>query len=140
MQVTPQLATSGQPSKTQLREIAEEGFETVINLGLSDPKYCLPDEVETLHSLGLEYHHIPVNFQTPQPENLRQFFSVMDAAKEKKVFVHCAANKRVSCFVALYGEARLGWSREKANAFIGHIWQPDEVWESLIALARQELP
>jgi hypothetical protein len=39
----------------------------------------------------------------------------MDASRDKKVFVHCAANYRVSSFVALYGEARLGWSRSRAT-------------------------
>jgi hypothetical protein len=63
----------------------------------------------------------------------------MDIVKDKKVFVHCAANKRVSSFIALYGETKLGWSREKANATLEHIWQPDEVWHSFIAHARQEL-
>lgn len=62
----------------------------------------------------------------------------MDAAHGKKVFIHCAANKRVSSFVALYGEAKLCWSREKANALINRIWQPDETWASFIAQARQD--
>jgi protein tyrosine phosphatase (PTP) superfamily phosphohydrolase (DUF442 family) len=139
MQATSKLATAGQPSKLQLREVAEEGFEAIINLGLPDLAYCLPDEADIVQSLGLEYHHLPVNFQAPQLENLRHFFSVMDAVKAKRVFVHCAANKRVSSFVALYGETKLDWSREKANAIIGQIWQPDEVWDSFIALARKEL-
>ncbi|MDW7772228.1 MAG: protein tyrosine phosphatase family protein [Desulfobulbaceae bacterium] len=132
------MATAGQPSETQLRKVAAERFEVVINLGLLDPRYCLPDEASLVQSLGLEYHHIPVSFQAPQLENLQRFFSVMDAVQGKKVFVHCAANKRVSSFVAFYGEARLGWAREKANAFISRIWQHDESWASFIALARQE--
>jgi protein tyrosine phosphatase (PTP) superfamily phosphohydrolase (DUF442 family) len=136
--VTPRLATAGQPSESQLREVAAEGFEVVINLGLLDPRYCLPDEAGLVQSLGLEYHHIPVNFQAPQLENLQQFFWRMNAVQGKKVFVHCAANKRVTSFMALYGEARLGWSREKGNDFMRRIWQPDEAWASLIALVRQE--
>jgi hypothetical protein len=62
----------------------------------------------------------------------------MNAVQGKKVFVHRAANKRVTSFMALYGEARLGWSREKGNDFMRRIWQPDEAWASLIALVRQE--
>jgi protein tyrosine phosphatase (PTP) superfamily phosphohydrolase (DUF442 family) len=137
--VTSKLATAGQPSETQLKEIADAGFEVIINLGLLDPKYCLSDEAGLIQSLDLEYHHIPVNFQTPKLENLKNFFSVMDIAKNKKVFIHCAVNKRVSSFIALYGESKFNWSREKANATIEQIWQPDEVWDSFIAHARQEL-
>lgn len=136
--VMPNLATSGQPSETQLRDVAAAGFEVVINLGLLDLRYCLPNEAGLVQSLGLEYHHIPVNFESPQLEDLRRFFSVMDTAQGKKVFVHCAANKRVSSFVALYGETKLCWSREKANALINRIWQPDEVWTLFIAQARED--
>ena len=137
--VTSKLATAGQPSVAQLHDIANTGFEVVINLGLLDPKYCLSDEAMLVQSLGLEYHHIPVNFQAPKLENLQNFFSVMNRVKNKKVFVHCAANKRVSSFIALYGEAKLGWERKKADAFIETIWQPDEVWDLFIEDARQEL-
>ncbi len=137
--VTPNLATSGQPSEAQLREVAAAGFEVVINLGLLDPQYCLPNEASLVQVLGMEYHHIPVNFQAPQLDDLHTFFSVMEAAQGKQVFVHCAANKRVSSFVALYGEAKLYWSREQANAVINRIWQPDAVWASFIAQARHDL-
>ena len=92
MSIASNLATSGQPSETQLHEIADAGFDVIVNLGLLDPKYCLSDEASLIKSLGLEYHHIPVSFQKPKLENLYNFFSVMDAIKNKKVFVHCAAN------------------------------------------------
>lgn len=139
MSVTSKLATAGQPSETQLKEIADAGFEVIINLGLLDPKYCLSDEAGLIQSFNLEYHHIPVNFQIPKLENLQNFFSIMDIVKDKKVFIHCAANKRVSSFIALYGEAKFNWSREKADTIIECIWQPDEVWYSFIKQARQEL-
>lgn len=139
MSVTSNMATSGQPSETQLQEIADAGFDVIINLGLLDPKYCLSDEAGLIKSLALEYHHIPVSFQKPQLENLYSFFLVMDTIKNKKVFVHCAANKRVSCFIALYGETKFNWSYKKANEIIEHIWHPDEVWSSFIKHARQEL-
>jgi len=44
------------------------------------------------------------------------------------VFVHCAANYRVSSFVALYGESRLGWTREDADAHIRKVWEPNGTW------------
>ena len=134
--VSDDLGTAGQPSEAQLREVADAGFEVVVNLGLLDPRYCLPDEAGTVARLGLEYHHIPVDFTAPQAGDLRQFLDAMDAARGKKVFVHCAANYRVSSFVALYGEARLGWTREDADAHIRRVWEPNETWAGFIAAAR----
>ena len=135
--VSDDLGTAGQPSEAQLREVADAGFEVVVNLGLLDPRYCLPDEAGTVAGLGLEYHHIPVDFTAPQAGDLRQFFDAMDAARGKKVFVHCAANYRVSSFVALYGEARLGWTRDQADAHIRKVWEPNETWTRFLAAARK---
>ena len=137
--VSDRLGTAGQPSEAQLREVAEAGFEVVVNLGLLDPRYCLTDEAGSVTGLGLTYHHIPVDFNAPEPDDLRRFLQAMDASKDKKVFVHCAANYRVSSFVALYGQARLGWTPEAADAHIRRIWEPNETWARFIAEARARL-
>jgi protein tyrosine phosphatase (PTP) superfamily phosphohydrolase (DUF442 family) len=137
--VSDTLATAGQPSEDQLRQLAQEGFEVIINLGLLDPRYCLADEAGLVRFLGVQYLHIPVDFQSPQRADLEQFFQVMDACTEKKVFIHCAANYRVSSFVSLYGQAKLGWSLEQANEHIRRLWEPNEVWTAFIEEARQAL-
>ena len=111
------LATAGQPSEPQLKTLAA-GFEMVVNLGLLDPRVCLPDEPGLIQSLGMAYRHIPVDFNAPRFENLERFFEVMDASRDQRVFVHCAANYRVSAFVALYGEAKawlVGERRRRAH-------------------------
>ena len=134
--VSDRLGTAGQPSEAQLRDVADAGFDVVVNLGLLDPRYCLADEAGTVGGLGLAYHHIPVDFNAPQPADLRRFLDVMDAARDSKVFVHCAANYRVSSFVALYNEARLGWSPQQSDAHMRRIWEPNETWTRFIAEAR----
>ncbi len=137
--VSERLGTAGQPSEAQLGDVAAAGFEVVVNLGLLDPRYCLADEAGTVASLGLAYHHIPVDFDAPRAGDLRRFLEVMDAAGEKQVFVHCAANYRVASFVALYGEARLGWSPAQGDAHIRRIWEPNETWTRFIDGARREI-
>jgi protein tyrosine phosphatase (PTP) superfamily phosphohydrolase (DUF442 family) len=134
--VSDDLGTAGQPSEAQLRDVADAGFDVVVNLGLLDPRYCLADEAGIVSSLGLDYHHIPVDFNAPQPADLQRFFDVMDGAGNKKAFVHCAANYRVSSFVALYGESRLGWSQAQADAHMRRVWEPNETWTRFIAEAR----
>jgi protein tyrosine phosphatase (PTP) superfamily phosphohydrolase (DUF442 family) len=136
IEVSGQLGTAGQPSEAQLREVADAGFEVVVNLGLLDPRYCLPDEAGTVASLGLAYHHIPVDFNAPKGDDFARFLDVMDASRDKKVFVHCAANYRVSSFVALYAESRLGWSQAEADAHMRRVWEPNETWSSFIAEQR----
>jgi protein tyrosine phosphatase (PTP) superfamily phosphohydrolase (DUF442 family) len=137
--VSADLGTAGQPSEAQLAAVAGAGYEVVVNLGLLDPRYCLADEAEVTRSLGLAYHHIPVDFQAPHPAALDEFFRVMDASRGRKVFVHCAANYRVSSFVALYGQARLGWSAAQADAHIHRVWEPNATWQRFIDEARGHL-
>jgi protein tyrosine phosphatase (PTP) superfamily phosphohydrolase (DUF442 family) len=100
--ISDRLVCAGQPSEHQLVEIATQGFQVVINLGLSDGKYALADEADSVTRLGLTYFHIPVQFDNPQIGEWQSFRSVMDQQQGKKVFVHCAANYRATAFTGLY--------------------------------------
>ncbi|HEX4403617.1 MAG TPA: protein tyrosine phosphatase family protein [Polyangia bacterium] len=139
LRVDERLGTAGQPTEAQLGDAADSGYAAVINLGLLDPKYCLPDEAAVVASLGLEYRHIPVKFDAPTVEDFRAFVDTMDAWSGEKVFVHCAANFRVSSFVALYGELRLGWPRARADALAQALWQPNDVWAAFLERVRAEV-
>ncbi len=132
VQVGDMIATGGQPSESQLKDVAAAGYQVVINLGLLDPKYCLRDEAGLVAELGIEYHHIPVVFTDPKPRDFVRFRDVMASHGTHKIFVHCALNWRVSAFVALYGELRLGWPRPRADAHMRIFWEPNEVWTDFV--------
>jgi len=128
------LATSGQPSAAELAAMAAAGFKTVINLALhDDPRYSLPDEAGTVRSLGMGYVHIPVQFSAPTEADLLAFFEAMDEHRGEKVWVHCAANKRVTAFLGLYRVIKEGWPRQRAFQLMHELWQPDDVWAAFIA-------
>lgn len=132
-QATPSLATSGQPSEEELVAIAAAGYTVIINLALhDDPRYALPDEASSVKSLGLEYVHIPVQFDAPNEADLSTFFSAMDRFRESQVWLHCAANKRVAAFLGLYRHLREGWPQQQAFALLQEVWEPDAVWSTFI--------
>jgi protein tyrosine phosphatase (PTP) superfamily phosphohydrolase (DUF442 family) len=131
--VNDALCTSGQPSAEQLASIAAAGYQVVINLALhDDPRYSLPDEAGTVQSLGLSYVHIPVQFAAPSEADLMAFFAEMQANQGRKIWVHCAANYRVSAFLGLYRVIKQGWERERAFELMRGLWQPNEVWSAFI--------
>jgi protein tyrosine phosphatase (PTP) superfamily phosphohydrolase (DUF442 family) len=136
--VSETLATAGQPSEAQLMEVAASGFELVVNLGLLDPRYCLPDEAGTAARLGLAYQHVPVDFKAPALADFLRFERILSESAGTRVFVHCAKNYRVSCFVALYGERHWGWSQERALEHVHTVWAPDEIWRAFLASVRSE--
>ncbi|HTT38917.1 MAG TPA: protein tyrosine phosphatase family protein [Burkholderiales bacterium] len=128
------LSTSGQPTEDELRVVAREGFEVVINLALhDDPRYSLRDETGLVQSLGIRYVHIPVQFAAPTEADLDAFFAAMEQHRGRKILVHCAANKRVTAFLGLYRVIRQGWREEDAFALMHSVWQPDAVWSPFIA-------
>ena len=132
-QATADVATSGQPTEEQLGSIADAGYRVIINLALhDDPRYSLKDEAGFVHALGLDYVHIPVQFAAPTVADLERFFTAMDAHKGQRVWVHCAANMRVTAFLGLYRRLREGWSEKEAFELMTDLWQPNDVWAAFI--------
>src|SRR5689334_3094423 len=97
--VGDKLGTAGQPTESKFQTVREAGFETVINLALPTSDNALANEGSVVTGLGMTYVHIPVDFKTPTTDDFNTFSRMMDAFTERPVFVHCAANKRVSAFV-----------------------------------------
>jgi protein tyrosine phosphatase (PTP) superfamily phosphohydrolase (DUF442 family) len=137
--ISDHLATAGQPTAEQIEEIADAGYEVIINLDLPNSRYALPDEPGLAQSAGIRYHNIPVHFDNPTVEDLRRFFTTLAANEEHKTLVHCAANYRVSTFTALYGQIHWGWSEAEADQHIHRLWEPNPVWARFIEHAREEL-
>jgi uncharacterized protein (TIGR01244 family) len=132
--VDESLSTSGQPTVEQLQSVARAGFGTVINLALhDDPRYSLPDELGTAKALGLTYVHIPVQFGAPTEDDLLAFFAAMESRQGDKVWIHCAANIRVSVFLGLFRVIRQGWERDDAFELMRSLWQPNDVWSAFIS-------
>jgi protein tyrosine phosphatase (PTP) superfamily phosphohydrolase (DUF442 family) len=132
-QAAPDLATSGQPTEEQLGAIAAAGYNVVVNLALhDDPRYSLRDEAASVRAFGLDYVHIPVQFGAPKEEDLLAFFDAMDRNSGRRVWIHCAANMRVTAFVGLYRVLRLGWTEGDAFNLMRTVWKPDQIWSSFI--------
>ena len=137
-QVDESLLTAGQPNEAQLADAARQGVKVVINLALdNDPRYSLADEAGWVRGLGMDYVHIPVQFNAPTEDNLHAFIAAMDAHKGKKILIHCAANYRVTAFVGLYRVLCEGWAADKAFEPMRSVWEPDVVWKQFIAATLQ---
>jgi protein tyrosine phosphatase (PTP) superfamily phosphohydrolase (DUF442 family) len=130
--VGDRLGTAGQPTQPQFRAVQESGFEAVINLALPTSDNALANEGSVVTSLGMSYVHIPVDFKAPTSRDFRAFCRVMEAFDGRPVFVHCAANMRVSAFVFLYRVMVQNVAAAEAERDLYAIWQPDEVWSRFI--------
>ena len=140
-QITENVGTGGQPTISQLAEIAEANYSAIVNLAMHDSDNAIPEEADIVSSLGMKYIHIPVPFEAPTSNHLKEFFNVMDSFEEKKVFVHCAVNARVSAFMHQYLTLKKGVSSEKATSPLLHQWLPkmDSNWKFIMDLEIDEI-
>ena len=134
--LTENWATSGQPKISHFTAIKDAGFELVVNL-LPESE-TLSGEPELVRELGMDYVSIPVIWTMPTPENFAAFVAVMQANDERKLYVHCAANMRVSAFFYLYRTLYLGMDEATARADQAKIWEPIPIWEEFIASIQQQ--
>jgi len=131
LRIDDRLATSGMPQPDDFAALRQAGFEVVINLALPTSDNALPNEGDLVAAQGMTYVHIPVKFDAPQPADFDRFTRVLDACAGQRVFVHCAANRRVSAFIFLHRLQR-GAIRAAAESDLQEIWQPDGVWREFL--------
>ena len=140
-QITDTIGTGGQPSVSQLYDIAQNGYDVVINLATHNSENAIENEGSIVASLGMTYIHIPVPFEAPTPEHLRKFFRFMNGLSEEKVFVHCAVNARVSAFVFKYLTLERKMQAEKATTPLLAQWLPQMnlIWKNFLSIEKSDL-
>lgn len=126
------LCTAGQPQPAHFPLISAAGFSTVINLAPHGAENALPNEAELVTGEGMTYVHIPVAFDNPTEADFQRFCDALAVYPQQQVFVHCAANMRVSAFVYRYRTQVLGEDPRTAKPDLDKLWKPFGVWADFI--------
>jgi protein tyrosine phosphatase (PTP) superfamily phosphohydrolase (DUF442 family) len=137
--ISERLASSGQPDEMQFKEIAQAGFEVVINLAMPNSDNALPDEGYIITARKMSYVHLPVPFEAPSAGHLQSFLGVMNAFEGNKCWIHCVVNKRASAFLYQYFRLVQGQNADEAKQVIIAGWQPNEVWQEFMTLRASDL-
>lgn len=132
LQINPNIATSGQPSKQQFKAIQQAGYKKVINLAPHDVENALANEAAVVADLGMDYINIAVDFNAPAEQDFDQFINHLHSYQSQKIWVHCAANMRVSSFIFRYRTAILGEDKQTAEGDLYKIWRPIKIWRQFI--------
>ncbi|MGC1496093.1 MAG: protein tyrosine phosphatase family protein [Sulfitobacter sp.] len=125
------ISLSGQPSETQMEQIANLGVTHIVNLGPHSNKGALDDEAACVTALGLEYIYIPVDFENPTEADYTAFCAALKRLEGKAVHVHCIYNARVSAFFFRYAQSGHA-PNAKAFSLMDGIWRPGGVWAAFI--------
>lgn len=131
IKVNKKISTSGLLTKKDIEKIGQKGFDVIINLSVDDDR-SLAHEGKIVAKNGMVYIHIPISWTKPQKDRMHLFFHILDGfiKEDKKVFIHCMKNYRVSVFMYLYKKDVL---REKNVKFIApKDYKPKKVWRKLV--------
>ena len=139
IKINENISTSGQPSVKQFVKIKDENFDVVINLALSSATNALENEDKVVSELGMTYIHLPVDFEEPKLSDLNLFLRIMNGIKDKKVFIHCAKNYRVTAFMYIYHKHVLNTPFENIDVSIFEEWSPSQNWQNLMKTDFQKL-
>jgi len=140
LEVKPGIYTGGQPTADQIKLLAEQGFNILINLATSASPDALKNEKEIAQNAGLAYVHIPVEWQSPTKNDLIKFFLMFEQHKGFKTFVHCVLNMRASVFIYLYRVIIENEDPETCWEKVLDIWEPNEIWQKFIDEMIEEIP
>ncbi|MCZ6857926.1 MAG: protein tyrosine phosphatase family protein [Gemmatimonadetes bacterium] len=135
------LATSGQMTYDQIEDVANAGFDVVINLAPARQDRN-GREGFLIAEYGITYVNIPVDWEEPLLRDLETFFAVMDASRDRKVLVHCFANMRASAFTYLYRTLVLDEDETAARRDMEVVWDPASQvqWGRFLESARSRYP
>ena len=133
IKINDNISTSGQPTKKQFKIIAENNFDVIINLAMHN-KGALKKEDKIVSKNGMMYIHIPITWETPEIERLKLFLHILKTLEHenKKVFIHCIMNYRVSAFMYLYKKSVLKQKNVKLISPKG--FQPKKAWKELMQI------
>lgn len=131
-QYSPYFSSSGQPTAKQLQTVSAAGFQRVIYLAFSDNNTAIETEDRVVKKLGMDYVHIPVDFENPTLEDFEDFAAVMNRDKQRRTLLHCQINLRASTFSFLYRVIYGAVPMAEAKQDLDAIWVPDEVWYKFI--------
>ena len=126
------LSSSGQPSREQLQEVRDAGFERVAYIAFTNSRGAIADEDAIVKELGMDYVQVPVIWDAPTMTDFYAFAGAMQREPGNKTPLHCQANYRASAFAFLYRVIYEEVPMAEAKADMNAIWQPNETWQRLI--------
>ena len=132
IKINDNISTSGQLSKKEFEIIKKNGFEIVINLALYNSNNALKNEDKIVNKNNMTYIHIPVSWEKPEKQKLLQFLNILESLENKKIFIHCAKNYRVSMFMYIYKKIVL---KDNSEIIIPKNFKINKVWKKFIKKA-----
>ena len=114
-QVETTIACGGSTKPEAIREIANMGFKSVINLRLASEQGAQVEEEGTaVKAAGMRYVHLPFDAQNPDAHLIDNFIAAVTAPANQPAYVHCAAGGRAASLWMVKRVLADGWDEQRA--------------------------
>ncbi|RCJ24491.1 phosphatase [Nostoc sp. ATCC 43529] len=113
--VSDEYFAGGQPTPETLKQLAGEGYKSVVNLRSLDEAGALADEQQQAQAVGLEYVNVPLK---PSQANDNLTAKVLSELQQlpTPVYFHCGAGGRASALALIAFATQHHLNREQVLA------------------------
>jgi uncharacterized protein (TIGR01244 family) len=91
--VSDEFSSGGQPSAEALKQLANQGYKSVVNLRSPTETGALSDEQEQAEAVGLQYANVPLNSNEADASLTAEVLSAVSSLPTP-VYFHCGAGAR----------------------------------------------
>lgn len=132
------FASAGQPTLEQFSAVRDAGYERVVYIAFTNNPNAVANADQVVKGLGMDYLHIPVDWNNPSKRDFYAFADAMQRAPDMKTLLHCQVNARATAFSFLYRVIYEDVPVATAKADMNTVWQPNETWRDLIFAVLEE--
>lgn len=113
--VSDEFSAGGQPTPETLKQLANEGYKSVVNLRSLDETGVLNDESQQAEAVGLEYINVPLRPTEPNAELTAKVLAALEHLPTP-VYFHCGAGGRASALALITLSTQQNLTREQVLA------------------------
>ena len=106
------LSIAGQISAEELKELAIEGFKSVLNLRDPNENGFFHDEKQQAEIVGLEYVNLPLNSKEPNQQLTTEAIQAVGNLP-KPILIHCAGGARAGGIALIAQAIQVGLTYEE---------------------------
>jgi len=109
------VACAGAVTPSSVGEIKKMGFTSIINLRLANEQGAdIEGETAAAKTAGINFIHLPLNGQMPDPAVVDQFLKVVTAPGNQPAFIHCASGNRAAAMWMIKRVMVDKWDNDRA--------------------------
>jgi protein tyrosine phosphatase (PTP) superfamily phosphohydrolase (DUF442 family) len=131
-QYSDTFASAGQPTADQFALIRDAGYESIIYIAFTNNANAVPNVDQLVKGLGMDYLHIPVDWNNPTARDFYTFADAMQRNRDRKTLLHCQVNARATAFSFLYRVIYDDVPIALAKADMNSVWQPNQTWNNFM--------